>query len=149
MPAKPRIVVPALVTLFLVLAAATGWALAAYVSAAEAGVAAIATVLWPRRIAYLFRQGMFGGGGSVWTRQTSLCLSALSSEAGSEDNYDDYEPQDGHLLNAYSGVAFFVVLVGMGRRNWQALLAMAVVLLIGRFVILGLARRDRRTREVP
>jgi hypothetical protein len=87
---------------------------------------------------------MFGDGGSVWTRTTSLDLS-IPSGTGSADTYGDYEPTDEHLLNAYSGVSFFVVMLGLWRPNWRASLALAVILLIGRFILLHRVRRDTRT----
>jgi hypothetical protein len=122
------------------------------VVAGELGLAAIAMVLWPRPIAYAFRQGMFGGGGRATTRPTSLGLSTAPAEIGFVDNGDGdddepYEPKDEHLLNAYGAVSYFVVLPGAGRRDWQVSLMVGMILLIGRF-ILGRVRPEKRASRI-
>ena len=148
MPVKSRTLMPVLVILFLGLAAVAAWALAGYTLAGELAVAAIATALWPRWIAYQFRQGMFGGGGRMWTRATSLGLSTPSPETVPADSYGDYEPKYEHWLNAYSGVSLLLVLLGLGRLNWRVTLTVTVILLIGRFALLGRVRRDSGTSGV-
>jgi hypothetical protein len=148
MAAKSRTVMPVVVIFFLGIAAVTAWALAGYVLAGELAIAVIAMALWPRWIAYQFRQGMFGAGGEVVTRVTSLGLSTPRTDAVPADNYGNYEPTYEHWLNAYSGVSILIILLGFRGRNWQATLAAAVILLIGRFVLLDRVRRDSGTSGV-
>jgi hypothetical protein len=120
-----------------------GLGAAGYFVAAVLGVEATATALWPNRIAYAYREGMFGSGGRTWIRTTSLGLSTHLKEAVPPDSYADYTPQNQHWISAYTSVSFFAVLLGLGRYTWETTLIVGAILLVGRFVLVARVPRAR------
>ena len=141
MPVKARTLMPVLVVLFFGLSAVAASALADYLLAGALGIVAIATAVAPKWIAYQFRQGMWGAP-RTWMRATSLGLSTPSLQTPG-DSYVDYQPTDEHWVNAYHGMTFVIVLCGLRWHNWRALLAVTVILLIGRIICIRSRSRAR------